>query len=153
MSSIIPIGQILQHDFDLNLRSKSTLTLEELTAEYAALNGFDLNAFGMDTELDKLERLLSSLTHQARSRESMLECYRLNVVRAHDAAQPAEREEWQPSTEVEALTNELLGGFERAVDAYRNQLLDAKWEGECHIDDMARFVVGAMLVGEQPTEE
>jgi len=153
MSTIIPIGQLPNHNFDLNMRSDGALTLDRLVAEYAALNGFDLNAFGMDTELDKLERLLASLTYQARSRESMLSCYQLNGIHAIDAAAPAEKDEWQPSAEVEALTNDLLGGFEQAVDTYRNQLLDAKWEGECHIDDMARFVVGAMVVGEQPNED
>ena len=150
MTNRIPIGQFKDHDFDLRLRNKPEVTAQEMVAEYAKEAGVVLDT--TLTEAEQLEMLLSTLVRDVRASDTIISCFALGDVTVDDAAEPAVRDEWQPSAEVEEKTQQLLPAFTEAVDLYRNQLLDANWEGRCSIDDMARFVVSAMLVGENQDE-
>lgn len=151
MTNRIPIGQFKDHDFDLHLRDNPNVTAQEMVAEYAKEAGVVLDT--TLSEPEQLEMLLSTLVRNVRAHDTMITCYALEKVSIEDAAEPAVREEWQPSAEVEEKTQQLLPAFTEAVDAYRNQLLDANWQGRCSIDDMARFVIGAMLIGENQDDE
>lgn len=150
MTNRIPIGQFKDHDFDLRLRDKPDVTAQEMVAEYAKEAGVVLDT--TLSEPEQLEALLSTLVRDVRAHNTLISCFALEDVCIEDAAEPAVREEWQPSAEVEEKTQQVLPAFTEAVDMYRNQLLDANWQGRCSIDDMARFVVSAMLVGENQDE-
>jgi hypothetical protein len=150
MINRIPIGQFKDHDFDLRLRDKAGVTAQEMVAEYAKEAGVVLDT--TLTEAEQLESLLSTLVRDVRAHDTLISCFALESVCIDDAAEPAIRDDWQPSAEVEEKTQQVLPAFTEAVDMYRNQLLDANWQGRCSIDDMSRFVVGAMLIGENQDE-
>ena len=150
MTNRIPIGQFKDHDFDLRLRDKPEVTAQEMVAEYAKEAGVVLDT--TLSEPEQLEMLRSTLVRDVRARDTIISCFALENVDVADAAEPAVRDDWQPTAEVEEKTQQLLPAFSEAVDLYRNQLLDASWAGRCSVDDMARFVVGAMLIGENQDE-
>lgn len=151
MSNVIPIGTFPDHNFDLELRKDSELNADDYLTRYAELGGVELPADMSEPE--RLEFLLSTLVMRLRGNESLINCFSLATVSPYDAAAPAVKTEWQPTAEIEELSNALVGPFGEAVEAYKLQLEDAGWQGTTPIDHMARFVVGAMLIGEHEDDQ
>lgn len=151
MSNIIPIGTFPDHNFDLELRKDADLKADDYLTRYAELGGVEIPE-GLD-EAERLEYLLSTLVMRMRGSESMLNCYSLTNVSPLDAAAPAVKAEWQPTAEIEALTDALVAPLGEAIEEYKLHLETAGWTGTSSIDDMARFVVGAMLIGEHQDDQ
>lgn len=151
MSNIIPIGTFPDHNFDLELRKDPELAAEDYLTRYAELGGVELPE--ELSEPERLEFLLSTLVMRLRGNESMINCFSLANVSPWDAAAPATTEAWQPTPDIESLTDAMVGQFDEAVMQYKHQLEDAGWQGTSDIDQMARFVVGAMLIGEHVDDQ